>query len=137
MVTDDERRRVAKKLREYASWDEEGYLTDCAEWGESVLNLLNCGDTDRETYAALADLIEPDANAQKCSEAAQKTHRLSVHVDGRRVLELDALRIEVKPDFEVKPHLSPYADLSDFEEVSPKYVVTAELPSEIRFREHA
>ena len=70
-------------------------------------------------------------------DAPDGMHRLSVHVDGRRVLELDALRIEVKPDFEVKPHLSPYIDLSDFEEVLPKYVITAELPGEIRFREHA
>ena len=59
--TDDERRRVARKLREYASWDgEEDCLVDCADWGESVLNLLGCGDTEGECYAALADLIEPD-----------------------------------------------------------------------------
>lgn len=60
MTTDDERRRVAKKLREYASWDgEEDCLVDCADWGERVLNLLGCGDTEGECYAALADLIEP------------------------------------------------------------------------------
>ena len=64
MATDDDRRRVAERLREYASWDEEGCLTDCAEWGESVLDLLNCGDTDRETYAALADLIDPGESGQ-------------------------------------------------------------------------
>ena len=69
--------------------------------------------------------------------ASDGMHSLSVHVDGRRVLELDALRIEVKPDFEVKPRSSPYVDLSDFEEVLPKYVITAELPGEIRFRERA
>ena len=61
MPTDDERREVARKLREYASWDEEeDYLVDCADWGERVLNLLGCGDTEGECYAALADLIEPD-----------------------------------------------------------------------------
>lgn len=61
MATDDERRRVARKLREYASWDdEEDCLVDCAEWGESVLNLLRCGDTEGECYKALADLIDPD-----------------------------------------------------------------------------
>ena len=60
MATNDERRRVAERLREYASWDDEGSLIDCQEWGESVLNLLDCGDTEGECYAALADLIEPD-----------------------------------------------------------------------------
>ena len=63
-VTDDERRRVAAALREYASFDhecedEEECLVDCADWGERVLNLLDCGDTEGECYAALADLIEP------------------------------------------------------------------------------
>ena len=63
-VTDDERRRVAAALREYASFDcedegEEECLVDCADWGERVLNLLGCGDTEGECYAALADLIEP------------------------------------------------------------------------------
>ena len=67
MPTDDERRRVAAKLREYASWDDEGSLVDCQEWGESVLNLLECGDTEGECYGALADLIEP---APKCDREA-------------------------------------------------------------------
>lgn len=65
MATDEERRRVAAELREYASFDcedegEEECLVDCADWGERVLNLLGCGDTEGECYAALADLIEPD-----------------------------------------------------------------------------
>jgi hypothetical protein len=65
MVTDDERRRVAAALREYASFDcedegEEECLVDCTDWGERVLNLLGCGDTEGECYAALADLIEPE-----------------------------------------------------------------------------
>ena len=61
MITDDERREVARRLREYASWDdEEECLVDCTDWGERVLNLLGCGDTEGECYAALADLIEPD-----------------------------------------------------------------------------
>ena len=64
MATDDERRRVAAALREYASFDcedegEEECLVDCADWGERVLNLLGCGDTEGECYAALADLIDP------------------------------------------------------------------------------
>ena len=66
-VTDDERRRVAAALREYASFDcededEEGCLVDCTDWGERVLNLLGCGDTEGECYAALADLIEPSCD---------------------------------------------------------------------------
>ena len=63
MPTDEERRRVARKLREYASWDgEEDCFVDCADWGERVLNLLYRDGEDRtegEYYARLADLIEP------------------------------------------------------------------------------
>ena len=60
MIADEERRKVAQKLREYASWDEDGELVGCTEFGESVLNLLSCGDTERECFNALADLIEPE-----------------------------------------------------------------------------
>lgn len=71
MTTDDEKRRVAKKLREYASWDgEEDCLVDCADWGERVLNLLDCGDTEGECYAALADLIDPDILSGPCDRDA-------------------------------------------------------------------
>lgn len=71
MVTDDERRRVAAALREYASFDcedegEEECLVDCADWGERVLNLLGCGDTEGECYAALADLIDPGELKTTC-----------------------------------------------------------------------
>lgn len=60
MISDKERRKVAQKLREYASWDEDGELVGCTEFGEAVLNLLGCGDTERECFNALADLIDPD-----------------------------------------------------------------------------
>lgn len=68
MVTDDERRRVAAALREYASFDcecedDEDCLVDCADWGERVLNLLDCGASECECYAALADLIDPDTTS--------------------------------------------------------------------------
>lgn len=71
MVTDDERRRVAAALREYASFDcedegEEECLVDCTDWGERVLNLLGCGDTEGECYAALADLIDPGELKTTC-----------------------------------------------------------------------
>ena len=70
MVTDDERRRVAAALREYASFDcedegEEECLVDCADWGERVLNLLGCWDTEVECYEALADLIDPTCVAHR------------------------------------------------------------------------
>ena len=64
-------------------------------------------------------------------------HHLSVYVDGRRVLELDALRVEVKSELDVTRYPSISCDSFGFDEVLPKYVITAELPSETRFREHA
>lgn len=70
-MENDERARVAAKLREYASWDDEGCLVDCQEWGESVLNLIDCGDTEGECYATLADLIDPTL---KSSEAIPNSH---------------------------------------------------------------
>lgn len=65
MVTDDERRKVAARLREYASWDEDGELVGCTEFGEAVLNRLSCGDTERECFNALADLIDPTCEARR------------------------------------------------------------------------
>ena len=69
MPTDDERRRIAAALREYASFDhecedEEEFSVDCADWGERVINLLDCGDTEEECYAYLADLIDPTCLAR-------------------------------------------------------------------------
>ena len=77
MVSDDERRRVAAALREYASLDcedegEEECLVDCADWGERVLNLLGCGDTEGECYAALADLIEPSCDRDTPQKVAEE-----------------------------------------------------------------
>ena len=84
MPTDDERRRVARKLREYASWDgEEDCFVDCADWGERVLNLLyRDGEdhTEGEYYARLADLIEPGEPKVKCVA--------EVKVDGERLEQL-------------------------------------------------
>ena len=76
-VTDDERRRVAAALRDYASFDcedegEEECLVDCADWGERVLNLLGCGDTEGECYAALADLIEPSCDRDTPQKVAEE-----------------------------------------------------------------
>lgn len=86
MATDDERREVARRLREYASWDgEEDCLVDCADWGERVLNLLGCGDTEGECYAALADLIEPP---RQCPYYHSDRHHCSAYDD---VVDRDAL----------------------------------------------
>lgn len=65
MISSEERREVAARLREYASWDEDGGLVECAEFGESVLDLLD-GETERECFNALADLIEPGEPKVKC-----------------------------------------------------------------------
>lgn len=67
---------MAAALREYASFDcedegEEECLVDCADWGERVLNLLGCGDTEGECYAALADLIDPDSHPNSGTEEVQ------------------------------------------------------------------
>ena len=80
MATDEERRKVAQKLRKYALWDEDGELVGCTEFGESVLNLLSCGDTERECFNALADLIEPSEPKVKCVA--------EVKVDGEQLEQL-------------------------------------------------
>lgn len=62
MVNDDERREVARRLREMSGW---GGEVDCAEWGERVLNLLYRGGedcTEGEYYARLADLVKPSCD---------------------------------------------------------------------------
>ena len=88
MSSDDKRRKVARKLREYASWDdEEDCLVDCSDWGERVLNLLGCGDTEGECYTALADLIEPPT---QCPYYHSDRHYCSVHED-LQVIDRDAL----------------------------------------------
>ena len=60
MISDNERREVARRLREYDYEEARELLVDCADWGERVINMLDCGDTEGECYAALADLIDPE-----------------------------------------------------------------------------
>ena len=84
MATDDERRRIAAALREYASFDhecedEEEFSVDCADWGERVINLLDCGDTEEECYAYLADLIEPQPITGDTSDGYHTSNELYDH----------------------------------------------------------
>lgn len=62
MPTNDERREIAQKLREYASWEGSQCLVYCEHFGEMVLNLFigKCGESFRANYEYLADLIEPE-----------------------------------------------------------------------------
>lgn len=87
MATNEERRKIAAKLREYASYDEDGELVGCTEFGEAILNLLSCGDTERECFNALADLIEPPT---QCPYYHSDRHYCSVHED-LQVIDRDAL----------------------------------------------
>ena len=128
MATDDERRRIAAALREYASFDhecedEEEFSVDCADWGERVINLLDCGDTEEECYAYLADLIEPGEQKVKCvaevkvdGERLEKlAHDAAVELTG---LDRDALielademgRVRSKCDFCIKKGDCDWAD---------------------------
>ena len=75
MIADSERREVAARLREYASWDEDGELVGCTEFGESVLNLLD-GETERECFNALADLIEPSCDRDALLALADEMGRV-------------------------------------------------------------
>ena len=89
MPTDEERREVARRLREMSGW---GGEVDCAEWGERVLNLLYRGGedcTDGEYYARLADLIDPDTIPAKQDKTE---HPLSEPVvDRERLLAIAGL----------------------------------------------
>lgn len=60
--TKAERREIAQKLREYASWKGAECLVCCEDWGEMVLNIFigKCGESYRDNYEYLADLIEPE-----------------------------------------------------------------------------
>lgn len=75
MISDDERREVARRLREYDYEEARERLVDCADWGERVLNMLDCGDTEGECYAALADLIEPSCDRDALLALADEMER--------------------------------------------------------------
>lgn len=76
-ATDEERREVARRLREYDDEETREQLVDCADWGERVLNMLDCGDTEGECCAALADLIEPNYDRDALLALADEIDRKS------------------------------------------------------------
>ena len=92
MISDNERREVARRLREYDYEEARELLVDCADWGERVINMLDCGDTEGECYAALADLIEPTCDREELLELAKEMEEfgtLPVKHPGIRVLHND------------------------------------------------
>ena len=118
--TDDERRRVAAELREYASFDcedegEEECLVDCADWGERVLNLLGCGDTEGECYAALADLIDPDTTTD-----TTKTPELTTKCDREALLDMEDEMFESATGLALISELEEDADLKDLQTTMAK-----------------
>ena len=77
MVTDNERREVARRLRKYAECDEcesceeceDGCTIDRDDFGNTVLTVLHvCGESYRTCYDRLADLIEPCENVKCVAE---------------------------------------------------------------------
>ena len=76
-MTDNERREIAAKLREYAECDECESCDECEDactidrddFGNTVLTVLHvCGESYRTCYDRLADLIEPCENAKCVAE---------------------------------------------------------------------
>ena len=91
MVTDDERREVARRLRElepYLFDDDGGECIDCGEV-ESALGLTNDDGSwyQAEGVKRLADLIEPPA---QCPYYHSDRHYCSVHED-MQTIDRDAL----------------------------------------------
>lgn len=67
------------------------------------------------------------------SEEGQGLHRVVVEVDGRRVLECDALNVDVRSDAEREFLLDSLASTSGYEVVTPRVIVEAELPGKTRY----
>ncbi|MBM6757029.1 hypothetical protein H6A18_11020 [Collinsella tanakaei] len=61
-MTDEERRRVAERLRKYGSRKHpnfnQAYM--CSAMGLDLIEVLEGGHIDAELYSFLADLIDPD-----------------------------------------------------------------------------
>ena len=82
MATDDERREVARRLRELEVCEFDGEFIDCGEV-ENALGLVSDGGAwyEAEGVTRLADLIEPSEPKVRCVA--------EVKVDGERLEKLD------------------------------------------------
>ena len=62
---------------------------------------------------------------------SQELHHLVVEVDGERVLECDALLVNVKTDVDREFVREAFASADGYEIVSPRVIIEAECPGEI------
>lgn len=87
MVTNDERREVAERLREYVDLPDDWWQETCAEF---YVEKCVFGNVDRhseaELFTRLADLIEPSEPKVKC--VAEVKCVVEVKVDGERLEKL-------------------------------------------------
>ena len=65
------------------------------------------------------------------SKEGQRLHHLVVEVDGERVLECDALLVNVRPDVDREFVRETFASADGYEVVSKRVVIEAECPGEI------
>ena len=65
------------------------------------------------------------------SKEGQRLHHLVVEVDGERVLECDALLVNVKTDFDREFVRESLVSSEGYELVSKRVVIEAECPGEI------
>lgn len=69
------------------------------------------------------------------SESGQELHHLVVEVDGERKLECDALNVNIRPDVEREFLRETFASADGYEIVSPRVIIEAECPGEVRWVE--
>ena len=62
---------------------------------------------------------------------SQELHHLVVEVDGERVLECDALLVNVRPDVDREFVRESFGSSEGYELVSKRVVIEAECPGEI------
>ena len=62
---------------------------------------------------------------------SQELHHLVVELDGERVLECEALLVNVKTDFDREFVRETFASADGYEIVSPRVIIEAECPGEI------
>ena len=69
------------------------------------------------------------------SEEGQRLHHLVVEVDGERRLECDALNVSIRPDIDHEYLRESFESASGYEVVSPRVIIEAECPGEVRWVE--